>query len=183
MNFTYMIIKPDGIPLINSICNELNTNGIDVIEKYRVDHFDELSIPLYLDNEAINRGNAPIIIGINSIFERHYGTTAIILLLNSRRHESKDEFIVRVCALKKELRRKYIGGYRAYEGIVSKDDYLKYGLQYSEGLALKRCTFTGDNGEMHYMFQVNAIHSPDDVIAYNREMKVLQEYGAFRNTI
>lgn len=183
MNFTYMIIKPDGISLIDSICKELNANEIDVIEKYRVDHFDELSVPLYLDFDAVMRGNAPIIIGINSIFKQHYGTTAIILLLNSRKHESKDEFIVRVCALKKELRRKYIGGYRAYEGIVSKDDYHEYGIQYSEALALKRCTFNSNDGEMHYTFQVNAIHSPDDVIAYNREMKVLQEYGAFRNPI
>lgn len=181
MNFTYMIIKPDGIPLLKTICNELNINEIDVIERYRVDRFDELSVPLYLDCEAVKRGNAPIIIGINNIFEMYYGTTAILLLLNSKRHESKNEFIVRVCALKKELRRKYIGGYRAYEGIVSKDDYLKYGIQYSEKLALKRCIFTGKDGEKHYTFQVNGIHSPDDIVAYNREMKVLEEYGAFHN--
>lgn len=181
MNFTYMIIKPDGIPLLKTICAELHANEIDVIERYRVEHFDNLSVRLYLDCEAVERGNAPIIIGINHIFEQYYGTTAVVLLLNSKKHESKDEFIIRVCALKKELRQKYLGGYRAYEGIVSRDDYRKYGIQYSETLALKRCIFTGNNGEKHYSFQINGIHSPDDIVAYNREMRVLQEYGAFRN--
>ncbi len=95
--------------------------------------------------------------------------------------ESKEEFIVRVCALKKELRRKYIGGYRVYEGVVSKNDYKKYGVPFSEELALKRCAFTGSDGKKHYRFQVNGIHSPDDIVAYNREIKVLQEYGAFND--
>lgn len=183
MNYTYIVIKPDGIPLLSIICDELSAHDIDIVKKYKVDHFDDLSIPLYLDSEAIERGNAPIIIGINNIFKQKYGTTAIILLLNSKRHESKEEFIVRVCALKKTLRKKYIGGYRAYEGTVAIEDYLKYGVHFSEKLAMKRCISKDSNGKKYYMFQINSIHSPDNIDAYNREIKVLQEYGAFNNPL
>ena len=86
-----------------------------MIGKYQIDAFDQLSLPLYLDPDARERGNTPIIIGINEIFKKYYGTKAVILLIGSRRTETKEEFIVRVCGLKKELRKKYIeGGYKEY---------------------------------------------------------------------
>lgn len=175
-DFTYVIIKPDGMSLIGDILKELENDDIEVIAKYKVTDFDRLAVPLYLDDEAILRGNAPIIIGINHIFKQKYGTVATILLIRSKRAEPIEDFIIRVCCLKKEIRRRYIGGYVSYVGSVESDDYNEYNIPFSTSLAKKRCI--SDNGYI-YQFQLNGLHSPDNRAAFDREIAVLEEYGVF----
>ena len=175
-NVSYMIIKPDGVPLINTLISEMQDHGISVISKFEIQDYDDLFIHLYLDSDAIERGNTPIIIGINKIYNRFYGDKPILLIIKSDFRETKNDFIVRVCKIKKALREKYFGKYRMYEIEIFESDYDKYNLKFSEYLALKRAI--GQTNR--YQLQINGIHSPDDINAYNREIDVLKKHTAYK---
>ena len=66
--------------------------------------------------------------------------------------------------------------------MVSESDHVKYGVVYSDRLACKRSV--GSSKDVYiYKFQVNGLHSPDDIVAYNREIAVLIKHDVFKHPL
>ncbi len=173
MNKSYIIVKPDGLHLLDNLINELNVNNIHIDSTYKIADFDHVAINLYLDDDALQRGNAPIIIGINKIWRERYGTTAILLLLSPMDKSPHEDFVKDVCTLKKDFRKKHItNGYISEEIFVENSDYSYYNLPFIEENAKKRAIITGN--PMGYELQLNGIHSPDDESALSRELNIIK---------
>lgn len=180
MDFSYILVKPDGIKFFDTIRNSLKANSINVKKVYCIQNFDQVAIELYLNPDAVLRGNAPIIIGINEVWKKQYGTTAYMFLVTSPEGAEK-AFVERVCAWKKRFRKEHIQG--AYVGVVTNVEektYTDYGVVFSKTFAEKRKL---EGKEYCYELQLNAIHSPDDISALKQELRVLCKKGAFRNRI
>lgn len=138
MDFSYILVKPDGIKFFDAIRNSLKENSINVKKVYCIQNFDQVAIELYLNSDAVLRGNAPIIIGINEVWKKQYGTTAYMFLVTSS-EGTGEAFVEKVCAFKKRFRKEHIQG--AYVGVIANVDehiYSEYGLVFSKTLAEKR---------------------------------------------
>ena len=61
---TYLIIKPDGMKFKKEVMTMLKSK-YEIIAVYELHDFCNIAVELYLDEEAIQRGNLPIIFGIN----------------------------------------------------------------------------------------------------------------------
>lgn len=180
MSFSYILVKPDGIKMFEKVKKSLKENSILIKKAYSIQDFDKVAIDLYLDSGAILRGNTPIIVGINEVWKKQYGTTAYLLLVTPSEKMEKS-FVETVCAWKKKFREKHIPG--AYIGVVAhvpEQTYAEYKVVFSEPLSQKRML---NENEYCYELQMNAIHSPDGVAELKREMRVLYKNGAFRNRI
>lgn len=169
---SYLIIKPDGLCFAGEILNEL-AKYVQITSIIHIEDFCQLAPTIYLDEGACERGNQPIIYGINTIWKTKLNKTSAILILVESSDSSLNErdFIAHVCKYKKDFRkRKMHGGYVEY--IIRPEDIL-----YSE--------FSGRAPQKHllekrldkngfYRLQLNCLHCPDSEDAYQREMQIIK---------
>lgn len=170
---TYLIIKPDGMKFKKEVMTMLKSK-YEIIAVYELHNFCNIAVELYLDEEAIQRGNLPIIFGINHIWRNIYKIEkAILLILESRAECSQYNFIMEVCHFKKKYRSEHIeNGYVEYEISPQEIDYTYDKTCFVHDFDYKRL----DNSTNTYFLQVNALHCPDTVESYEREIKILKKY-------
>lgn len=176
MNTSFMIVKPDGYDLYSRLLEEMSTCKINIKSSIKIKDFDKLAIPLYLDESAIARGNAPIIFGINKVWEEEYHSTeATLLVVSANNKVSHDEFVKKVCSFKKWFRAKYIKN--AYKAIAINADKLAYSKDDLDSDAnLRKRLKYAPNGNPIYNLQLNALHSPDDLKSFYRESEIIAKF-------
>lgn len=176
MFHSYIIIKPDGERFFNEILCLLKKQ-FNICKVLKIENFDKVAMPLYLDDAAIERGNIPVIAGIATIWKRDYSNSAYYVLLeNKTSMKSHSEMIDAVCAFKKKFRKEHLPPYGYIELKLRLGDipYKEYGYHFSEELFKKRAIVW--NGDWVYALQTNAIHSPDSVDSYIRETMCLKPF-------
>ena len=173
---SYLFIKPDGLSFSSDIIHQLSKRFI-IDKTITVDDFITLSNRIYLEKDAIERGNEPIIYGINLIWENYFKTTsAILLIVKPLEPTTQSDFIMDVCRFKKTYRKAlFPKGYIEFQ-ISPKDiNYSRFGVKKPrKELLKKRLSEEGD-----YKLQLNCIHCPDSIQSYNREIKIIEDYLNF----
>ena len=175
---SYLIIKPDGLKMSNKIIDELS-RSFTIEQIVPIQNFCPMAMELYLDPLAIERGNQPIILGINTVWVNHYSESALLITVEAKEEKThQDDFVMQVCHFKKEFRRNNIpNGYVEYTIKPSEIAYDKFNAcPPSPRLRNKRLSTDGD-----YKLQLNSLHCPDSVESYLREISIISKYLNIKN--
>ena len=171
---SYLIIKPDGLTMKDKIFSELSSD-FKITHIIPIKDFCPLAKELYLDDDARERGNEAIIIGINTVWSNEYSKSAILIIVEAKDDIiSQADFVLQVCQFKKKFRKKHIPN--AYiEFIIApfEIDYKKFEAKVPNPELLKKRLNKEDD---MYHLQLNGLHCPDSIESYYREINLIKKY-------
>ena len=176
-NYSYFVIKPDGLKYFPEIHSEL-TSSFQGIKYYKVKDYSTLIKKLYFRHYE-NKGQKFI-----ESFEKYldasnslYGNETILALVQNETDSNVEEFRQRVFDTKMRIRKKFINpdlGIVTNDTNKRKSNYIK--VVGEDGSEIKQPIFN-DEGNYRIVF-LNVIHSPDpNMQSTMEELKIIYDSG------
>lgn len=174
MNYSYFILKPDGVRFLDEICKSIEKD-VNFVKYYAIDDFDSIIKKIYHTHyekkgDKFKKDFESFLFGLKQIF----GNRGLLILIGDNKG-SYEELLQNINKKKAEIRKKFI------------NDNIGIITNYGEGNQLIRfISVTGEpmlprimKGSGNYRISnFNIIHSPDSSLKTNfDELKILIDEG------
>lgn len=174
-NYSYFIIKPDGMRYLDKICNIIEQEYSNV-RYFAIEDYENITKKLYYKHyeqkgEKFAKSFDSYLYGLKEIF----GNYAILVLV-SEKDKDYVELVKNVFRTKTRIRHKFTN---KHIGIVTDygDDEKNYLRFISEKGELQKPRIMQNLGN-HRVSDTNIIHSPDPVISVTlKELQILSKEG------
>ena len=165
INFSYLLIKPDGIPHLKEIIEKLDKESLGNTAYYKVNNWSEIQKNLYEEHYK-KKGFSQI---YDDFIEREielYGNSGMLILLGNKTL-NRDEFMQKVLEFKKYIRVEF----ENKEQVLSEKNPQEVDGQ----------NYTIDRGKVYRIFKFDLLHCPDpDISTTLYELKKIYKKGIIK---